>query len=924
MNRAKPTVTFGAALVVASAIEVAAAAALSAPPAADSTANATLSDADQADSPALQEVVVTGYRKSIADSIKIKRLTDVVSDTISAEDIGQFPDTNLAESLQRITGVQITRLSADGATADEGQYVSVRGLPTEFNYVSLNGEGVASASNSLINQTSDRSFNFSVLSPDFISALEVYKSPKADLTEGGVAATINVKTILPLDIGKQVFKANLEGQSSTGENSPQPNLSAIYSNVFADGKVGATVGFAWSRRKYLNATVTDAQLDPQTINGTDYLVLDSLGITQSRNIYDTKTEYAAFQVRPSSNLTLSLIGMHAKTENDELQPAFTIRPQYASGYSDLQADPNGVLTTQIGKGIYYETQNFQTWNTDTLDNLTLKEEWRAGNWELNSALDYSNSRSGSSQIGIDTLEAGAFDIGPAYIGGYHVIPGDPVASFVLDPNFNTASGSSYFFNYVGGNVLARSDAIRSARVDVAYHLDSGWLRALRSGVRYQEELNQNHGVFEGDFSQGHNSVAPYVSASPLGSVSLTGYEGSANVPTSYAYINPQLYLNQFFSGSYSNWLNASTTAPSLNPSNQYSINEKDTAVYIMGDYAFATSIPINGNLGVRAVRTNQYVTDTAVNLSDLTIISPPPPPPAPSVIVPSGSLYTLSRSYNDVLPSFNLIADLRQDLLLRLAAAKVMSRPTLDDMVPRYSVSAGTTNTIVGGNPNLDPFRAWQYDLSLEYYFAPSSIISAALFYKNVQSFIQTAHRARLIQGVTFDDQLPVNTQGGYVDGLELNYTQAFSFLPSFWSGFGVQVNATYASGIEDADPEDNISAHAFQNLSKWTTNESLFYDNGRLNARLAYNYRSRYLFDPNVRGVGNTAAYGNAFATLDFEASFSVNRELSLFVEGNNLLAKPQVFSMSVINSGTGSTSYPQTWISGDRRLAAGVRVTL
>lgn len=923
MNKARSIVTLGVAIIAMSAIQAAAAEAPSTQAAADSPANAASSDTEKADGPALQEVVVTGYRKSIADSIKIKRIADVVSDSVSAEDIGQFPDINLAESLQRITGVQITRLSADGATADEGQYVSVRGLPTEFNYVSLNGEGVASASTSLINQTADRSFNFSFLSPDFISALEVYKSPKADLTEGGVAATIDVKTVLPLDIGRQVLKADLEGQSSTGENSPQPNLSAIYSNVFADDSVGVTLGFAWNRRKYLNATVTDAQLDPQTINGANYLVLDSLGITQTQNVYDTKTEYAAFQLRPADNLTLSLIGMRSTTDNSELQPAFTIRPQYATGYSDLEADQNGVLTTQIGNGIYYEAQNFRTWNTDRLDNLTLKEDWRAGNWELSSALDYSDSRSGSSQIGIDTLEAGAFNIGPAYSGGYHTISGDPIASFVLDPSFNVTSPNSYFFNYVGGNVLTRGDVIRSARVDVAYHLESGWLQALRSGVRYQQEVNQNHSVFEGDFSQGNASVAPYVSASPLGSISLTGYDGSANVPTSYAYVNPELYLNRLFGGSYATWLNASSTTPSLDPSNQYSISEKDTAAYVMADYGFAARVPVHGNFGVRAVRTNQSVTDTAVNLDDLTIISPPPPPPAPSVIVPAGSLYTLGRSYTDVLPSFNLTADLRRDLLLRLAAAKVMSRPTLDAMVPRYSVSAGTTNTIVGGNPNLDPFRARQYDLSLEYYFAPSSILSAALFYKDVQSFIQTAHRSRVIKGVTFDQQLPVNTQGGYVDGMELNYTQVFSFLPSFWSGLGVQVNATYATGTEDADPQDNIPSHSFQNLSKWTTNESLFYDNGTLNVRLAYNYRSRYLFDPNVRGLGNTAAYGNPFATLDFEASFAVNKEISVFVEGNNLLARPQIFSMSVIN-GTGSTSYPQTWISGDRRIAAGVRVTL
>lgn len=924
MNKVIATASLCAALITLCAVQAAGAEDPPAQATADSSATDQPAGNEETRAQALKEVVVTGYRKSITDSIDLKRFAGVVSDDVSAESIGQFPDINLAESLQRITGVQITRLSADGTTADEGQYISVRGLPTEFTYVTMNGDSVASASNSLINQTADRSFNFSFLSPDFVSALEVYKSSEADLPAGGIAATVNVKTLLPLDIGKQVIKATLEGQSSTGESTPQPNLSAIYSNIFAHGIFGATVGFAWNRRKYLNSTVTDAQLDPQTIDGNKYFVLDSLGLIKSQNLYDTKTEYAAIQFRPADNLTFSLIGMHAKTLNDELQPAFTIRPQYASGYSDLVADQNDVLTTQIGSGVYYEVQNFQTHNTDSLDNLSLQEEWRAGKWQVSSALNYSESHSASSQIGIDTLEAGAFHIGPSYSGGYHVITGDPIASFVLDPNFDLTSPNSYFFNYVGGNILGRGDMIRSANTNVAYHFSSGWLRTLKAGIRYEKNVNQNHSIFEGDFSQGHNSVAPYVSASPLGPISLAGYDGSATVPTSYAYINPQLYLDKFFGGSYGTWLGASTTTPSLNPSNQYSISEKDSAAYVMADYAFAWTIPVTGNIGVRAVKTSQSVIDTAVNLDDITIITPPPPPPAPSVIVPAGALYSLSRSYTNILPSFNLTADLRQNLLLRLAAAKVLSRPTLDALVPRYSVSAGTSDSIVGGNPNLNPFLAWQYDLALEDYFAPGSMLAATLFYTDVQSFIQTVHRNRVIKGVTFDEQLPWNTQGGYVDGVEVDYTQAFTFLPSFWSGFGTQINATYASGIEDADLEDNIPSHEFQNLSKWTLNASLFYDRGPLDVRLAYNYRGRYLFEPNVRGLGNTSAYGDPFSTLDFEASYAVNKVLSVFVEGNNLLAKPQVFEMSVASGGAGATSYPLTWTNGDRRIAAGLRVTL
>jgi TonB-dependent receptor len=875
----------------------------------------------------LAEVTVVGIRKSIADSINVKREIDVVSDTISAEDVGQFPDINLAESLQRITGVQITRLSPDGTSANEGQYVSVRGLPTEFNYVSLNGESAASASNNLTNETSDRNFNFSVLSPDFISALEVYKSPKADLTEGGVAAVINVKTLLPFDIGKQIFKASVEGQSSSQEDTPTQNLSAIYSNVFFDNQFGLTVGAAWNKRKYLNTSVTDSQLDPQTINGKNYYVLDSLGVTETQNLYDTKSGYAALQYRPVSDLTFTLIGLHTITDNNEMQPAFTLRPQYASSYSSLVADPNNVLTTQVGTNSYYEVQNFTTWNTDSLNHLTLKEDWNVGNFTLDSSVGISDSKTTSAQIGMDTLESGRFGIGPAYSGGYTMSPGDTIPSFIVDPAFNPNDPKNYFVNYIGGNTLVRDDVIRSASLDGTYHVPSGVIKAVKIGTRFEEETNTNANKFDEDTSLGHSSAAPYITGSLLPFPSLYGYGGSSFVPLNYAFVNPQTYLNSFFGGSYNNWLNAPTTKSGVstgtNASNQYAVVEKDTGAYAMADYKFDWQVPVHGNFGVRFVHTEEAVTDTAVDLADITFIEPPPPPPAPGAIVPPGSQYTLSRSYNDVLPSFNLIADLREDLLLRFAVAKVMSRPTLDYLVPRYSVSVGTSDSVTGGNPNLDPFRAWQYDLSLEWYFHTGSLLSADLFYKSVKDFIQIQHQPLVLGGITFDETVPVNTAGGYVEGTEVGYTQLFTQLPSFLSGLGTQINATWAQGIEDADPAANLPAHEFQNLSRWTANASIFYAAYGVNTRLAYNYRSQYLYDPDLRGLGNTRVYGKSFATLDFQASYAITNYLTAFVEGTNLTREAQTFVMQVSGASQVQNYYPQTWIEGDRRLGAGFRVS-
>src|SRR5258706_13677391 len=881
-------------------------------------------DTASAEPGGLEEIVVTGIRKSIEDSIKMKRKLDVVSDTISAEDVGQFPDGNLAESLQRVTGVQITRQSPDGVTANEGQHVSVRGLHTEFNYVGLNGEGVASASNNLVAYTSDRNFNFSVLAPDFISSLEVYKSPSADLTEGGVAATINVKTVLPLDIGQRVFKSSFEGQANTRATTVRPKLSAIYSDNFADGRLGLAVGYAWNKRKYVSTSTTDFQFDPETVAGQNYLVLDSNFILNTGDDLDTKTAYGALQYRPASDLTFSLIGLHTRTVDDAEFSSFGVRPYFSTTYSNVVADSNNVLTTQVCDDVYYQAATYTHLDATTLDNFTLKSDWRAGNLAINAALDYSNSVSTNRYFVISAQEWGVFGLGPAYSGGYQINPGDPIASFVLDPALNTSDPNKFFIGIVGGEVLRRENAIRSARMDATYDLPGGVIESIKVGARYAEERSTNADVFKYDVSQANASVAPYVTGSPMSAPTLSGYDRSANVPLQYPYFNTQSYLNALYGGSYNTWLNAATTQQIINPSNQYTIKENDNGLYAHAPYKVESHFPVHGNFGIRFVHTEQAVTDTAVDLAKNIGLRPPPPPPSPSIIFAAWSLSTPSPRHNDLLPSFNLSMDLKSDLVLRLAAAKVMSRPTLDSLVPRYNVSAGTggaANTVSGGNPELNPFRAWQGDLSLEYYFQPGSMASAALFYKKVQSFIQTQHRPLVLQGITFDQTLPVNSSGGYVEGVEVGYTQQFKALPSFWSGFGVQTNATWAQGMTDADPAAGVKEHAFQNLSKWTANASVFYSAHRLDTRLAYNYRSDYLFDDNVRGIGTTSAYGEPFSTLDFQASYAITKSLTVFAEANNVARKPQVFSMRVANGGVLS-SYPQTWIEGERRLAAGFRL--
>ena len=344
---------------------------------------------------------------------------------------------------------------------------------------------MASGSNNLIAYTSDRNFNFSVLAPDFISSLEVYKSPTADLTEGGVAATINVKTVLPFDIEQRVFKASIEGQSTSRATKAQPKLSAIYSDIFADGQLGLTLGYALNKRKYVSTSATDFQFNPQTLDGVNYLVLDSNFILNTLDDFDTRTAYGALQYRPFSDLTFSLIALHTTTDDDAQFSAIGVRPSFSPTYSDLIADANNVLTTQVGDNSYYQASTYNHLDATALDNFTLKADWRAGNLAIDGSIDYSDSLSTNKYLIISAQEWGAIGLGPVYSGGYQMNPGDPIASFVFDPTLDTSDPDNFFIGIVGGEILHREETIRSARLDATYDLPGGslnpsrWVRVTR-------------------------------------------------------------------------------------------------------------------------------------------------------------------------------------------------------------------------------------------------------------------------------------------------------------------------------------------------------------------------------------------------------------------------------------------------------------
>lgn len=386
---------------------------------------------------AAEEVVVTGIRMSVGKSVEDKRDLDVVADVITAEDVGKFPDHNVAEALQRVTGVQITR------AANEGKLVSVRGLPSEFNYVTLNGQAVSSASDNQIAQSADRNFDFSLLASDFISSLEVYKTPRADLEEGALAATVNIKTLRPLDLDARRMVFSAQAQQYDIKDELEPNLAGLYSDLLLDGRVGLTVGAAWNRRFFQGQATDTAQLDRVSLGSGQALILDSNSANFNDQLRDTKTYYGAVQVRPNDSLVASMISIYAKFKGDGISGGLALRPvlSFDPATFDYEVDSDNVLTRAVGADIYIGASSFHQRDQGRLSHHMLQLEWSSDPWQVGNQLVYSDSTTHSQELGFDLLRAGRFDFGTAVAGGYQIIPGQPIASFVIDPGFDAAAPS---------------------------------------------------------------------------------------------------------------------------------------------------------------------------------------------------------------------------------------------------------------------------------------------------------------------------------------------------------------------------------------------------------------------------------------------------------------------------------------------------
>ena len=871
--------------------------ALSLPSALAQEAAATPEPAGQATE--LDTVVVTGYRASLERAIDIKRGEVGMVDAIVAQDIGKFPDLNLAESLQRIPGVVISR---DGG---EGRQITVRGLGPDFTRVRLNGLEALSTVGSSDGQGGSnrgRGFDFNVFASDLFSQLVVRKTASADVDEGSLGATVDLRTARPFDYDGFTAVTNVQASYNDQAGAATPRFAGLIANSWGDGKFGALLSVAYSERETRDEGSGTVRWANGPSNGgfnpaSPFQQALSADVFAPRFPRYTLMEHdqkrlgvtGALQFRPTDRTELNFDALYSKI--DAQRDEFYIEANGLSASGTTGKRQILVNDGEVRNGALVYAQ---------MDNVDIRAENRHDEWStefsqfsLDGKHEFNDSFVLSGKIGTSksdhanpvqaTVMMDKLDV-DGYSYDYRGDMNKPVFNYGVsptDPNGWTLSVIRLRQNYV-------SNEFDTGQLDFTWLFGPSF--TLRGGIQAKDYRFDSSERRRTATETGTPNFANGTRIVPIDMTRLASLRGVEGSPGTWVVPDFDGIVNLFDVLGGQGTFALSNYAPS-----DRSVEEEDRGGWLMGNFsADLGRIPLSGNFGVRYVRTKQ-------TSSGIATVSGVP------------TAVTVSREYSDTLPSLNLVAELSPDVLLRFGAAKVMSRPGLSSLTPGVTVSvSGSARTVSGGNPLLDPTRATTADLGLECYFQEGAMLGLAVFYKDIDSFIQNTRESRvyadsglpasLLDGTTasvtdeFVFTVPINTPGGDLTGLEFNYTQPFTFLPGKWSNFGAQLNYTYVdSNIQYLLSNGTAAQKApmtGQSGNSW--NATLFYEGDRFSGRLSATNRDDFLIQvPGTETGFNSAANGyhgqSGTTVLDASIRYRMADNIELSLEAANLTNEAQ-----------------------------------
>jgi TonB-dependent receptor len=873
--------------------------------------------AQDATSTAVEEVVVTGIRASQQQSIDIKRNAVGVVDSIASEDLGKLPDQNVAESLQRIAGVTIER------NRGEGRYVSVRGFGPKFNAVTVNGRTLATDNNG-------REFSFDVLPSEIISGADVYKSPQANVNGASIGATIDVRTLRPLE-QRQAFSAagSVSGSWAELRNKYNPEASGVLSWRNADRTLGVAVSASYTDQKvrddeftigagHVYRSSTDSYYNAGGVAGARIGpgVAPFTGISMPSNLSPFFFERdktmlglnGTVQYKPTERLTVTLDTLYAKADIKEQQTGLaydfaggTLVEQVIQGKEAVYQRYQGGFVDQI---IQYDHRKVTT------DQIGLNLKWAATD-DLTLTFDASTSkaeRRGKEDNDFTTIRRKNVDTWFDRRGGNEMY-----SYGFTSPNYTNAATNpqgltAHYYIWGGGSDV--DDEINEFSADANWKPEGAV--SLRAGLAAQNRKKTITAI-EMPFGEqcaycDSNQVLP---TSLFQNTSRNFFDGKYgnNILHDWLIYDPRALILQVKEYATRDGKAFNSSVPS--PSASSVVDEKVLLGYLMADIKTDLgAMPLAINVGVR-VEDTDYTSSGASR----TVTSAKPNGAGQNIITVSPVVpVSFKGHYTDILPSLNARLNVTDDVIVRLAASRVMTRPTLSDLSPRQTIQTNPGNeTIRRGNPDLQPFRATQIEGGVEWYFGETSLLSAAAFYKNIDSFVTLVTTPQKVDQVTFQVTVPANGNGAVVKGFELGYRQVFNQLPAPFDGLGVQTSFTYAeSNANYTNTVANVS-YGLEGLSKYSYSLVGFYEKGKVQARVAYTWRDKFL--QVASGRNGEPEYFDSYGQLDVGASYNFTSNFTVFVDGLNL-TDTEEFIYSVTPDRT------KEFRTTGRRVAAGVRM--
>ena len=848
----------------------------------------------------LDTVVVTGMKASLEKAQDRKRTADQIVDSIVSDDIGKLPDANVAEALQRITGVQISR------NRGEGDAVQVRGL-TETQTL-LNGRDIFTAGK-------ERGVSFQDLPAELLGGADVYKSPTADQIEGGIGGLIDLRTHRAFDFSGFKLAGTIKSTDASLAKKRNVEGSVLASDRWkldGGGEFGALISLAKQKRNY-RADTQELGAPAQLADGSGTYAPVGTWESYELGSRDRTGLSGSLQYRPNTATEIYLDVSHTQLKTSTDTYGFYGSPYWANWSAStnlgalwpvagtIKTDKNGNLTAGTFYGASMSASSYIADDDTKTSQYALGGKWKGSEWTIKSEVNYTSS---DYQRLYEEARLGAWTNNPQF--AYDLTTSTPSAYPVLGAAGDLTNPAQYYADKALYFKQVNSGTETGARLDGERAIsDSVWSK-VRAGVRFSDRKASSAEVntIDGIWSGAANSPIGGLMSSVANSVGVIPYSnllqgaGNGNFPKQWMAVTDLNLLRDpaTFRG------DLGLTVPSFDAPEVFDLHEKTQAIYGVVDFdSTLAGLPWSGNLGLRDVN----VSDTR-NYTD----------------VSSGTAAAkhIDNSANYVLPSVNMRLDLTEKLVARVAASKVMTLPNFDQLTPSLSLNA---NDLTGylGNPGLKALTARQLDTSLEYYMTRSDFVYGAAFYKKVAGFIQTSTKPLVYNGTTYTVATPVNGDDGTIKGLELGYQTFFTSLPGWFKGLGLQANYT----LVDSSAPGVLAGQKseLQGLSRNSYNLIGMYDYQDVSFRLAYNYRGRYLsttgnyYPDNGNTIAQTPIYMKGYGIMDAYASYALTSHLKLALEVNNITRTVRRSYYGVTNQAMGS-------YSDDRRYGLSLHLDL